>query len=197
MYRRMLTIVLVLLAGGLMLPAQGSAQTNECFAAAGSGGVIGDTRTIISGNAAYASANAGIHSAQFHLRLTIAADGTAEAQGVILLHDDPAVVGSATTGILAPYVPMLAIARQEVQATCADSDGDGTAGLERLEMTGHSVRSGDRVPVVLTATGEDIDDSGRYAIDLQIATETGSGEARVRLIQDRPGRLGEVGTGGA
>jgi hypothetical protein len=179
-------IALALLTWTLLVPPHVAADNGPCFTVSGSSATIGDIRTVISGNATYASANAGVHSqarARLQLQVTFAPDGTARADGVIRIHDDAAAGGSATTGILAPYVPMLAVAKRVVGADCDDADGDGTAGLVRLELASRSKR-GDTVPIVLTAARSDVDASGTYPIALRIGTETGTGEARVRLSRE-------------
>jgi hypothetical protein len=80
------------------------------------------------------------------------------------------------------------VARGAARIACADVDGDGAAGLVRLETTFRDTWSGERIDVVLAATGHDLDARGVYTIARQFGEETSTGEAQVRVRRDRPGR---------
>ena len=186
------TFTLALLSGALLVPAHGSAVQNEpCFVPPESSGMIGDTRTVISGNATFASASAGISDARLRLDVTIAPDGSGEVHGEIQLHAEPTAGEQPTRGAVEPTV---FVVRDVVQAVCADTDGDGTAGLVRLqvEIRPESQRGRQifqrKFTRIVGGPLFDIDASGSYAVEVQIGDETGSGEVRVRLSQDRSGR---------
>ena len=185
-------LALALLTAAFLLPAHGAAQSNPCFATSPSG-TIGDTRTVISGNATYASANAGIHSARLHLRLTIAADGTAEAQGAIRLLIDSSS-GRSPADATSPYTPVIALAKNVVGLTCADVDGDGIAGLEEAAVDGSPhIPAGP--PNLPAQTYPILGPARRHRRQWDLCRrghdrdeESGSGEVRVRVSQDRSRR---------
>jgi hypothetical protein len=79
---------------------------------------------------------------------------------------------------------MLVIAKQVVGADCADADGDGRAGLVRLEMTSRGGPDGDPVPIVLIVTRSDLDHNDTYPIELRIGTESGTGKAHAKLSRE-------------
>ena len=123
-----------------------------------------------------------MREAPFALNLTVrfARDGTARLSGAIRF---PAI-----TTATAPYAPLLAALNTGARAACADSDGDGTVGLTRLEGEFLVVATGDRVPVVLTPTEHDVDANGIYAVALQIDDVTLTGDTRFRVPRERPPR---------
>lgn len=88
------------------------------------------------------------------LQLAFAPDGTARVRGTIRQR------GNA--------MPLLEAARGDARTVFADADGDGTAGLVRLNADFRDVETGKRVRVVLAPTEHDIDASGDYAVELQI-----------------------------
>lgn len=104
------------------------------------------------------------------LRLTagITADGTARVLGAIRARD-------------AAGTRLLKAARGGAQTACADTDGDGTAGLTRLAASFRDAKTGARVPVIITSTGDDIDATGVYAVNVRVGKRTMSGEVFVKL----------------
>jgi hypothetical protein len=124
----------------------------------------------------------GVRKAPFARNLTVrfARDGTARLTGAIRF---PAI-----TPATAPYAPLLRALDTGAQAACADSDGDGRAGLTRLEGEFQVATTGARVPVILTPTEHDVDADGVYEVALQIDDVTLTGETRFRVPRERPPR---------
>jgi hypothetical protein len=73
------------------------------------------------------------------------------------------------------------VARGGAQANCADADGDGSAGLARLEAGFRNVRSGRRIRLILEPTEHDVDVSGLYEFAVQLGEQRGTGIGRVRV----------------
>src|SRR5262245_46113480 len=140
-------------------------------------GMIGDIRTVISGNAA--EANLWL---RVQLTANMAPDGTARIRGIIRVPDDPSQPG------LGPYTPLLAIAKNVVGVECDDTNGNDLAGLVRLATIFKNVKTGERVPVVLATTGPDLDTSGTYLFVLQIGNESLATDLDVRVMPLRPVR---------
>ena len=174
------SLQLTLLTGALFLqpmPLYAAAEA-PCLAALQPGSVVayGYLATPLN------QGQTGVRNAPISLDLTVKfkPDGTALATGSI-----QSSTGAAITTATAPYVPMLAVSKQIVDASCADLDGDGTAGLARLEADFRDIATGDRVPVVLTPVKHDVDDDGVYVVDVRIGDETLTGDTRFRLDDDR------------
>lgn len=88
-----------------------------------------------------------------------------------MLPDDSATVhGSFRIG-LADGVVIFVPASTAGQATCADADGDGVAGIVSLLFEAKQVRTGELVPVSIVPTS-DIDSSGTYEVALTIGSDT-------------------------
>ena len=107
------------------------------------------------------------------LDLAIAADGSSRVDGTIRgrLGEDS---DSRTL-----------IALGTGQARVADADGDGVAGLVRLEADFRDAASGGRVGVVLLPTGPDIDASGDYEVTIVIGGEALTGLIAARVSPKR------------
>ena len=106
------------------------------------------------------------------LRFTVrvSATGRARTTGVIRLEDD--------TGRR-----ILVAEPGGTQASCADVDGDGVAGLVRLSAVFRDVETGTPFDVVLVPTGSDLGVSGVHELILQVGADaptTGAGFVRVR-----------------
>jgi hypothetical protein len=104
----------------------------------------------------------------------ISVDGTARMHGAIRVRDDAG--------------RHRLVANGGAQTACADSDGDGTAGLVRLAAEFRDAKTGALVPMVLSPTEHDIDAGGTYAVSLRIGEETVTGEVFVKLPGRVPGR---------
>ena len=181
MTRSMCRIAFGLLLTALLLaPSSAHAALTGCRLPANRSGMIGDIRTVISGEAA--------RQPPFALRLTfrMQANGAVRGGGEIRVGG----AGAAVTTATAPYAPVLVAARQTIGTACADLDGDGAAGLTSLSLVFRDPASGDRIPVVLQASEADIDAGGVYQAVLRVGTETATSDVRVRLTQtrDRPHR---------
>jgi hypothetical protein len=105
------------------------------------------------------------------LRFTvrIRGDGTARVTGTIRLEDDKGR-------------RILVAERGGANASCADTNGDGVAGLVRLEAVFRNAKAKRRVLVVLVPAGADIGASGVHDLILQVGEEapvTGTGFVRV------------------
>lgn len=111
---------------------------------------------------------------ELHLKAAFDMDGTAHVRGVIRPPGESA--------------PILVATQSGAQGACADSDGDGTAGLVRLEADFRDAESRERFHIVLIPTEHDVDSSGVYRVDLKIGVETFTGDVRFRAPQDRPRR---------
>jgi hypothetical protein len=94
-------------------------------------------------------------------------------RGVVRVRD-----GTATTVLVAETTG--------AQASCADANRDGRAGVILLAWDGRHARTGERVPLALTpAAGEDIDREGRYDVTLRV----GDVEHRLAVtVRALPGR---------
>ena len=110
------------------------------------------------------------------LDLVIASNGSARVEGTIRvrLGEDS---GSRTL-----------IAQGTGQARVADADGDGIAGLARLEADFRDAASGRRVGVVLFPTGPDIAASGDYEVTIVIGGEALTGLTAIRVGRARLSR---------
>jgi hypothetical protein len=86
---------------------------------------------------------------QLRLFVLIDRDGNERAQGAALLRD-----GTANTYLVAEP--------QGASATCADADGDGTAGLTRLAVGLRDAQTGARSTAVISPLAGELDASGRY-----------------------------------
>jgi hypothetical protein len=126
----------------------------------------------------------GTREAPFALDLTvkIARDGSARADGVIRIPDDPAA------GPLSPYAPLIVSAKTVLAASCLDLDGDGRRGLTRLAGEFRDA-TGEPVFVILTVPAHDVDANGTYAVALEIGETTATGDARFR-VDVKPPRKG-------
>lgn len=160
------------------LPAPAVAG-GACLPPAHRSGMIGDIRTVISGEAA--------NQPPFTLRLTfrMQASGAVRGDGEIRIHGG---AGAAVTTAIAPYAPVIIAAHQTIGTICADLDGDGVAGPTQLSLDFDDPRSGARIPVVLRTSKRDIDAGGAYAAVLQVGPEPVTGDVRVRLAPDRERR---------
>jgi hypothetical protein len=132
---------------------------------------------------------------------TIRNDGTAQAHGFALLQDGgmtgggEGVDGSGDNsrgpgGTLIPS-RILLLESGATSAACADTDGDGVAGLTGVEVAFGDVRSGEVVFASIAPHAGEIDESGRHAVTLRIDDESLNGEALVRLFNqpDPPGLM--------
>jgi hypothetical protein len=100
--------------------------------------------------------------------MVIDSNGNEEARGFIHIRD-----GRERTLLLA--VP------DGANATCADSDGDGVAGVTRIEATFRDVESGRRLLTVLTPRDGEADERGRHAAIMRIGDR--SVPAVLHLVQ--------------
>ena len=171
---RSLQLALLIGAFVLLPMPRPAAAAAPCLAALQPGSVVGYVYQAMPLN----QGPTGVRNEPFVLDLAvkIKPDGTALATGSI-----QSSIGAAITTATAPYAPILAVSKQIVDAFCADLDGDGTAGLARLEADFQDVATGDRVPVVLTPVKHDVDDNGVYAVDVRIGDETLTGDTRFRI----------------
>lgn len=101
-------------------------------------------------------------------QVKFAADGTARVRGTIHLKADAErrVLEGEGGG---------------AQVECSDLDGDGSAGLVRLEAEFRDVRADKRVRVVLEAQERDIAASGIYPVSVHIGGLDAQGDVEVRL----------------
>ena|SRR5215213_6485206 len=104
------------------------------------------------------------------LRLTLRiADGTAHVRGTIRLENDEGR-------------RILVAERGDADASCADSNGDGVAGLVWLKAEFRDAKTKRRVDVVVVPTGGDLGVSGVHGLIVQVGEEapvTGTGFVRV------------------
>ena len=103
------------------------------------------------------------------LDLVIASNGSARVDGTIRVR-----LGEASGS-------RILIAQGTGQARVADVDGDGVAGLTRLEADFRDAASGSRVGVVLFPAGPDIDASGDYEVTIVIGKEALTGLTAARI----------------
>jgi hypothetical protein len=119
---------------------------------------------------------------------TIHDDGTVLAHGFALLPEGGGEGadgrGHSSRGPGGPLVPsrILLVESGATTVACADTDGDGIAGLTEIEVAFGDVRSGEVVFASITPDAGEIDESGRHAVTLRINDESLSGEALVRLF---------------
>lgn len=98
-------------------------------------------------------------SATPRLGLAIAPDGSARVDGVVPFPSGHGFV-------------LLAAQPGAARCACADADGDGRAGLTRVEFLARDPRSGELVPVALASLeGEDIARVGRYGLEVRVGDE--------------------------
>ena len=107
------------------------------------------------------------------LAAAVGDDGSARGHGAIHIRDED----SSTT----------LVSDGSADATCADSDGDGTAGLVRLSFGLQDARTGEFSLGVVFPTRGDIDESGRYRVrflydSLGQPTQEFEGWLRVRFF---------------
>jgi hypothetical protein len=108
-----------------------------------------------------------IPNINLHLVLTIASDG-AHVDGTIRLEE-----GSQTRRL---------VAQGTGQASCADVDGDGIAGLTRLVAAFRDTATQTSHRIVLSPVGADIDASEKRDITLEISgIRTFKGQAFIRV----------------
>jgi hypothetical protein len=117
------------------------------------------------------------------LRVTIAPDGSAQMDGAIL-------VVSALDGPMPLDDPgltrRLVADGTDAQASCADADGDGHAGIVQIAAELLDARSGEPVRIVLeTEPMRDIDERGTYSLILVIGDERWTLDARVTVAPAR------------
>lgn len=91
-----------------------------------------------------------------HLRGTVKRDGTARATGNVNMDGQR----------------LVAQAGKDVQATCADIDGDGVAGLSGLAAQFQTNRSREGIPVTIAPIGADIGQRGIYQLTVTIGQRT-------------------------
>jgi hypothetical protein len=100
-------------------------------------------------------------------------NGSTRIQSTIRDRDD-----AGTTVLIAD--PMSA------EATFADANGNGTAGLTLVRFVARNPESGQRIPVTLeTREAEDIDRDGRYAVVLRIGEQEKAIEIVARIVSRR------------
>lgn len=92
--------------------------------------------------------------------LRFSADGTSEVRGTVHSRDD-----TSHTVLIAETLP---------NATCADSDGDGTAGITVLQVAGRNPETGDEVLMSVAAGDHDLDERGEYDVRLEVGNLTTS-----------------------
>ncbi len=89
-----------------------------------------------------------------HVVLSFSVDGDAEARGTVHVRD-----GTSNTFLIGEAPP---------RATCADADGDGTAGITSLQLVGRNPQSGEEVLVVLVPGDNDLDARGEYEVGVRM-----------------------------
>lgn len=89
-----------------------------------------------------------------HVVLSLSADGDAEARGTVHVRD-----GTANT--------VLIIGEEPPQATCADIDEDGVAGITSLQLVGRNPQSGEEV-LVFFLGARDLDERGEYDVRVRV-----------------------------
>jgi hypothetical protein len=96
------------------------------------------------------------------LDLAIAPDGSARLDGAIPFPSGHGFI-------------LLAAEPGTARCACADADGDGHAGLIRVEFLARDPRSGELVPVTLAPAEElqDIDRPGRYEFEVRVGDQPG------------------------
>jgi hypothetical protein len=121
----------------------------------------------------------GSADAHVDLRLTIAPDGTARMDGAILVVsalDGPMPLDDSGS-------PRRLMANgTDAQASCADTDGDGHAGIVQIAADLEDAQSGETARIVLeTVPTRDIDKRRTYPLTLVIGDERWLLEGRVTL----------------
>lgn len=108
------------------------------------------------------------------LRLTIAPDGSAGAEGAVLFPSGHGVV-------------VLEAELGTARCACADANGNGRTGITQVAFQTRDPRSGELVPVTLTPAeeSEDIDRAGRYEIEVRMDGQPGAIAALVAPVQRR------------
>ncbi len=81
-------------------------------------------------------------------------DGTVETYGTIHVRD-----GTSNTVLIAESAP---------QSSCADSDGDGTAGVAFLQVAALDPYTGERLLVVIVPAAGELDDRGSHDIRIEV-----------------------------
>jgi hypothetical protein len=118
-----------------------------------------------------------VENSALRFTVKVSATGRARTTGVIRLEDDSGR-------------RILVAEPGGTQASCANVDGDGVAGLVRLSAVFRDVETGTLFDVVLVPTGPDIGVSGVHELILQVGAEaptTGAGFVRVQPFR-RPRR---------
>ena len=181
--RTLRRLTLALLAGALLtapLPAHAVADSPCQQAPASQGRRIGYAYVATPLNQGQTGVRAPF---ALHLTVGIARDGAARASGSIAIPDDAAAAP------LAPYAPLLVIAKNVV-GICADLDGDGRIGLARLEGDARVAATGELARFVLTPIEHDVDAVGAYRVALQIDDDAATAEAHFRIADEHHPRKG-------
>ena len=105
---------------------------------------------------------------KLHLQLTVNPNGAAHVAGVISEADR-----------------LVAHAGEPAQASCADTDSDGVAGLTSVEFSAQTTQTRDHVGVAVVPIGRDIDQSGTYQLAVTIGGRTTTVEADVAYGETR------------
>jgi hypothetical protein len=109
-----------------------------------------------------------LQAGSYSIHVNLDSFGNAQAHGTVHIPEGTA--------------PQVLIAQpQGTRASCADTDGDGIAGLTSLELLVRNVRSGELVPVVVVPDRGEIDEPGWHAITVRISNRVIAGRARVSL----------------
>lgn len=93
-----------------------------------------------------------------HLVAAVAPDGALTIYGALTMNGQSLPDGR-SSAVLVGAAP---------QATCADTDGDGIAGITFLQLTGRIPDTGDEVLVAFVAGDHDLDERGTYDVRLAI-----------------------------
>ncbi len=95
------------------------------------------------------------------LTITIAPDGSAEADGAIPFPSGDGFI-------------LLEAEPDTTRCACADADVNGRSGLTRVEFLARNPRSDEPVPVPLTPlAGEGVDRFGRYELEVRVDDQPG------------------------
>ncbi len=90
-----------------------------------------------------------LDEASGHITTSAKSGGSAQAHGVLQIRD-----GTSNTVLIAEKSP--------ANASCADTDGDGVAGVTSLQFSVRDVHTGQLLPISIAPVAGDVDDRTRH-----------------------------------